>query len=350
MSVSRWKRSAAVLSNVVLATFGLNTAMNGQVATAAPSSIPAAVYGWAGDYHGELGIGQADADPHYVTPALAPANSGIVSVTGGNQYAVALTNTGGVLAWGDNANGQLGDGTQNDAVTPQAVPGLESGVKQAVANHGSTSYAVKTDGSVVSWGSNYNGELGNGTETGSLTPVAVQGLAGPVDHLTGGGGEALAVMADGTVDAWGTNEYGGLGDGTTTDRPYAAPVPGLSNIVAVGAGYDTSFAIDSSGNLYGWGGNAFGQLANGTTIDVLTPQLISGISNVVSVADYDNTVAALTSDGTAYVWGYGADGELGDGSTNTANEVPTAVSLPSPVAWSQCSRTTTDRSSPGVRA
>ena len=156
-----------------------------------------------------------------------PETPNLAAIDAGNGHTLALTGTGGVLAWGANSSGELGDGTNDGTGTPQPVPGLTSGVAQVTTSAYSASFARMTDGSVRAWGSNNNGELGDGSTTSRSTPVAVTGLTGPTADIAAGGFHGLAAMADGSVRAWGHNYFGTLGDGTTTQSLSAVPATGL---------------------------------------------------------------------------------------------------------------------------
>jgi hypothetical protein len=155
-------------------------------------------------------------------------------------------------------------------------------------------------GTVLAWGFNFDGELGNGTSgyfTESSTPVPVSGLSGVVT-VAGGYDHSLALRSDGTVWAWGSNSFGQLGNGTTTNSPTPVPVSGLSGVVAVAGGMDHSLALRSDGTVWAWGSNYWGQLGNGTTTDSLTPVQVGGLSGVVDVAGKRQKSLALKSDGT----------------------------------------------------
>src|SRR5262249_26778113 len=153
-----------------------------------------------------------------MSPGQVSDPSGVGFLTGGfgvaagSIYSLALRSDGSVLAWGDNANGNLGDGTVTLRVIPVQVNGLTagSGVTK-IAGSNSHSLALKTDGSLLAWGSNNVGQLGRGTFDG--TPAPIQNLAGLDAVAAGvGGTHSLAHKSDGTVLAWGLNLFGQLGD------------------------------------------------------------------------------------------------------------------------------------------
>ena len=157
--------------------------------------------------------------------------SGIVAITAGGTHTCALTTSGAVLCWGANDSGQLGDGTSLQRLTPTSVTGLGSGVAILAAGggySGSHTCALTIGGSVLCWGANGSGQLGDGTMTPRLTPVSVSGLGAGVSAISAGGSHTCALRTTGTVQCWGANESGQLGDGTTTQRLMPTAVSGLS--------------------------------------------------------------------------------------------------------------------------
>jgi alpha-tubulin suppressor-like RCC1 family protein len=146
-------------------------------------------------------------------------------------------------------------------------------------------------------------------------PVQVIGISFPLT-VTGGGFFSLAVMPDHTLRAWGANEYGQLGDGSTIDRPAPVQVSAvLSNVVQVSAGWKHAVALTSAGKAWTWGDDTYGQIGNGmtSTIGVSIPYEVPGLSNVIAVSGGDRFTAALLSDGTVWTWGWNGFGQLGDG-------------------------------------
>jgi alpha-tubulin suppressor-like RCC1 family protein len=142
-----------------------------------------------------------------------------MTIAAGNAFTVALRNdalSSSVWAWGINNNGQLGDGATTDVYTPVQVNGMIGTGAIGIAAGYDHAVAMKTDGTVWAWGSNNNGQLGNGTTTGSVTPVQVSGISG-VAAVAAGYFDSVALKIDSTVWTWGSNSNGQLGNGTTTD-------------------------------------------------------------------------------------------------------------------------------------
>ncbi len=247
---------------------------------------------------------------------------GVKMAGAGDDFTVILKADGSVMSWGANASGQLGDGTNEKRAVAVNVAGLSGVVALAVGP--SHSLAVKADGSVWAWGSNMHGKLGDGTGIYRNEPVQVSGLNG-VERVSVGQYHNLAVKEDGSVWAWGNNGSGRLGDGTTTSRSTPVQVSGLSGVKAVAAGTNHSVAVKSDGSVWAWGSNGIGQLGDGTTTIRRTPVQVSGLSGVKAVAAGYNFTMALKSDGTVWAWGSNESGRLGDGTT-TNRSTPVQVS------------------------
>lgn len=247
-------------------------------------------------------------------------------IAAGGWHSVVVCADSTVKAFGENATGQLGDGTSTDRSTPIAVPGLSSMV--AVSAGGDQleahSVALKSDGTVWAWGSNLYGGLGNGGTTNTTAPVQAIGLTNVI-AIAAGGWHTVALKKDSTVWTWGWNVDGQLGDGTTTDRTVAAKVNGLSDVVAIAAGTYHVLALKADGTVWAWGDNVSGQIGNGTTTDRTTPMQVSGLTDVVKIATGRFFSLAIKSDGSVWTWGENLYGQLGDGTTSDRN-VPVQVS------------------------
>ncbi len=246
----------------------------------------------------------------------------VTSVYGGARACIARMSDGTVWQWGYNVWGQLGDGTTTERHTPVQVHGPNDigylGSITAIMGGEPFNFALKSDGTVWAWGWNNFGSLGDGTNTDSHTPVQVSGLTS-VTALGGRGYHALALKSDRTVWAWGLNASGQLGDGTTTNRNSPVPVIGLGGVVAVTGGYNFSLATKADHTLWSWGANGNGELGNGTNAASYSPVRVSGLSNVVQASSGWKHAVAVTSDGTVWTWGLNATGQIGDGTTTNSN-------------------------------
>ena len=190
-----------------------------------------------------------------------------------------------------------------------AQTGSPSRIRSTVAAGESHTLAVMPDGTVRAWGYNEYGQLGDGTTRDRTAPVQVRGLDGVVS-VAGGYHHSLALKADGTVWAWGANEYGELGDGTTTWRATPVQVRGLSGIVSIAASDGYSIALKADGTIWIWGDNSMGMWSASR----LTPIPVNGVAGAVAIAAGRYHHLALKSDGT--VWSWGAMGQPAPVSVN----------------------------------
>lgn len=193
-------------------------------------------------------------------------------------------------------------------------------VTQLAAGYSHT-LALKSDGTVWAWGRNNNGQLGNGTTTGSAAPIQVTDLS-EITAVAAGDYYSVALKNNGTVWAWGYNINGQLGDGTTTQKTTPVQVSGLSGITAIAAGYRHTVALKNDGTVWTWGLNSYGQLGDGTTTQSTTPVQVPNLSEITATAAGNLHTIARKSDSTVYCWGFNDNGQLGDGSsTNKSSPV-----------------------------
>ncbi len=297
--------------------------LDGQEPTASDPAIGPTQGLFVGDYTLTAKAWKAGATPSATRTATyavsGPATP--VGVAAGHAHSLALRADGTALTWGNNTQGQLGEGTLTNRLLAVAVAGL-TGVRQLSAGDSYT-LARRADGGVVAWGSNSGGRLGDGTTTSRTLPVAVLNLADVV-QVSAGSSHGLAVEADGIVWAWGVNSAGQLGDGTTTGRAVAAPVVGLDGVTHVAGGSLYSLARRADGTLWSWGSNTTGQLGDGTTVGRSTPGVVLTLSGVTAMAAGGWHALALTDAGVVSTWGENADGQLGDGGS-TDRRIPAPV-------------------------
>ncbi len=235
-------------------------------------------------------------------------------IAAGYAHTCGLTRAGGVRCWGYNRFGQLGDGTAVDRRRPVGVFGLRRGVR-AIAAGGRHSCALMKAGAVECWGDNAHGELGDGTRTRRSKPVAVRGLHG-VRAVAAGEAFACALTGSGRVECWGDNRHGELGDGTSADRDRPVAVARLgTGVTAIALGYFHACALKRAGTVECWGYNGYGQLGDGATTDRREPVRVSGLAGVVAISAGGGHTCALTRAGAVRCWGSNRYGELGDGTT-----------------------------------
>ena len=286
---------------------------------------------WGFNGFGELGNGITTLEENWNPVAVSGLNNA-VAVSAGLDDTCALTNSGTVECWGANNWGQLAKSMPSESSLPVVVSGISNAIAVSVGQY--YACAVLTGGTAKCWGSGIHGDLGDGSEENTPTPTAVSGLSDAVAiSATGVGAFTCALISNGTVECWGLNGSGQLGNGTTDDVALTpVTVGGISNAVAISAGWDHACAVLATGSIECWGeggpvGPDAGVLGNGTTEGSSTPVLVSGLNTATSVsAGFADTCATL-SDGSAWCWGEGEGGGLGDGGT-TGSLIPVRVSEP----------------------
>jgi alpha-tubulin suppressor-like RCC1 family protein len=277
---------------------------------------------WGYNYYGELGNGTSTTSS---TPVdVTGLSSGVTAIATGYSHSCALTNAGGVECWGDNVNGELGNGTVSSiSPVPVNVTGLSSGVTAIAAGWVHTC-ALTNAGGVECWGDNGNGQLGDGTTTDSSTQVNVTGLSSGVTAIAGGNNFTCAVTSSGGVECWGVNNFGQLGNGTGTDSYIPVNVTGLSSgVTAITAGGSLTCAVTSSSEVQCWGDNG-GYIGNGQFVDSTTPVDVAGLSDVVAISAGTSYICAITSSNQLKCLGLNDNGELGNG-TRINRATPAAV-------------------------
>ena len=297
--------------------------------TATAQGLP---WSWGRNNQAQLGDGSTT-DSNVPVSVAYPTS--VVAMAGGYHHSLQLNVRTTVQAWGDNAYGQLGDGTSVDRPTPTFVLDPQGNCCLddviAIAAGIMHSMALKSDGSVWTWGNNQFGQLGDGSGVSSQLPVQVR--IDNVVAIAAGYLHSVALTADGIVWTWGSNQFGQLGDGTFQNRPVPVPVHYLRGIHvdAIAAGGSHTLArID--GRVMAWGDNAEGQLGDGTTNPpggrpvpqwVLDPSGKAYLSDVLVIGAGGRHSLAVRR-GARHVWAWGSDtyGQLGTGSCNTISVLP----------------------------
>ncbi len=278
---------------------------------------------WGQGISGTLGNGTTANAATPVVPTLA-ATVKVTQLSSETSLSLALTSTGQVYQWGAGVT------------TPTLVHFPSGTTVTRIAAESDAALALTSSGRVYAWGANANAELGDGNTNPVKTPVQVALPAGVVvTAIAGEGYGGLALASSGQVYGWGLNSHGGVGDGTTTERPTPVPVsvPAGITVTRVAAEFYTGLALASNGQVLAWGDNADGELGSDSTApESLAPVAVSlpAGDGVTAIAGEAFDGLALTSAGKVLAWGLGADGELGDHSPNSSN-TPVSVDLPSTV-------------------
>jgi alpha-tubulin suppressor-like RCC1 family protein len=325
-------------------------------------------FAWGSTYSGDLGDNNISSGLVPVAMDTTPGASAlygktVVGISAGFFHSLMLCSDGTVAACGSGQDGQLGYNFPQDQAVPVAVSTANSvsalfgKTVVAIAAGSACSLALCSDGTVASWGDNFSGELGDNSTKQRLAPVAVNRAPGSalynktVVAIAEGASHSLALCSDGTVVAWGDNNFGQLGDNKVSGSKSLVPVAvnrdsGTSalygkTVVAITAALAYSVALCSDGTVASWGYNYYGELGDGAVDNFVPPYgktVPVSVNRAPGSALYNKTVVgisageqfclALCSDGTAVSWGWNFEGQLGDNST-TDRSLPVAVNTSS---------------------
>jgi alpha-tubulin suppressor-like RCC1 family protein len=278
---------------------------------------------WGFNYSGQLGNGTTNV--HQFIPTPVNNAKDIVAIAAGGNHSLALKSNGTLLSWGGDTFGQLGDGGNNtDQPEPVAIIGAENII--AIATGGRHSLALKSDGTLLAWGGDDVGQLGNiATNATESSPIQVSG-ASDIIAIAAGSSHSLALKSNGTVLSWGSDSDGQLGDSDSIENQ-STPVPVLnaSNIIAISAGSNHSLALKSDGTILSWGSDFYGQLGDNDSVNKPKPVAVTEARNIVAISAGSSHSLALKADGTILSWGYDLHGQLGDGGINSVQLKPVSV-------------------------
>jgi alpha-tubulin suppressor-like RCC1 family protein len=255
-----------------------------------------------------------------VIPVPVRGAADVIAIAAGDHHSLALSSDGTVLTWGSNLHGQLGQGTRHVVEQRVALPVLRGATAIAAgANH---SLALLDDGTVLAWGHGVQGKLGDSSTLTSEVPVPVPGL----DHVTAiaaGWAHSLAITQDGAVWTWGRDLFQGPA-ATSGTLPGPTRVDGLGGAVAIAAGWGHSLVLLEDGQVWAWGFNDYGELGDGSTADPCTscgleapslprgePRPVLGLRDVAAIAAGEHHSLALRTDSTVWAWGRNVFGEVG---------------------------------------
>ncbi|BEP13699.1 hypothetical protein acdb102_20100 [Acidothermaceae bacterium B102] len=298
------------------------TSVSGNAGSVLAVRVDGSVWVWGDNSLGQIGLPSVVDTP---VPTPVPGLSAVVATASGQTTSYTLTTDGTVWASGMNDKGQLGDGTTNLSRVFSPVQGL--GPAKAIASAVGTGYALLRDGTVWSWGDNGRDQLGDGASGGFSThPVRVTGIVGATAIATTYQG-GYALLADGTVRAWGGGQGGALGNGATADSTLPVAVVGLAGVRALAnnAGTD-AFALKGDGTVWAWGPNNEGTIGDGTTTDRDLPTQVTGATGAVSIGVFGAAYAVMP-DGTMRSWGENSEGALGLGDTTNRPSPTTAPGI-----------------------
>jgi alpha-tubulin suppressor-like RCC1 family protein len=299
--------SAGDYSCVVSSCDGTRSVTSNVVRVRVFGGPPSPLISWGENSQAQAGIGNFV----FVVPPVATGLSDLVAVDGGRLHLTGIRGNGDVLTWGTQQFGALGN---NGAAVNVTTPTVINGVSDAVAVAAGTYFTLVLcgDGSVRGFGHNTSGELGDLTYNNRPAPVMTQ-IPGCVVGVAAGWYFSLFLSGDGRVYACGDNDKGQLGNGAQGSHSATpTPIAGLNDCIAVAAAGQTSYALKSDGSVWAWGQNNSGQLGNGTTTLSTVPVHVGSTSNMRSIAAGISNGYAIGNDGTAWAWGAVTSGQIGD--------------------------------------
>ncbi|MDG1540350.1 MAG: S8 family serine peptidase [Candidatus Thalassarchaeaceae archaeon] len=284
---------------------------------------------WGDNTNGQLGDGSR-------SPSLEPEKSSMplgrraVEISAGSYHTCSVFDDGSVRCWGSNEFGQLGDGTTIERTSPVPVELGQGMSALGISSGESHTCVILSDHSVKCWGQNSNGQLGDGTSIDSSSPIPTEMGGKDALSISTGSYHTCAIMSDRTVRCWGDNWNGQIGDGTNTDRatPVEISIPSNSSAVSLDAGAMHTCLGVNDGSMFCWGYNAYGQLGNGgnsnSNSPIAVPLSTNQLLTSVEVGLFHS--CALFDSGEIACWGDNSNGQLGDGS-QVGSTVPEIVSL-----------------------
>ena len=323
--------------------FALKTNKLNQVSACANCSIALSmdgkVFSWGWNQNGDLGNGNSsDVNiPVAVKTEGTPMKSKTISqISSGGIHNLALSMDGKVYAWGDNNNGQLGDGTTNNSNVPVAVKtnGTDMDGKTIVQVSAGDEHtiALDTEGNIYEWGTMFG--IYSRITTPRLLDVVGTVIANKIiTKVVAGNRYSAAIASDGTVYAWGDNSNFGINSKTPVKLDFFG-----KNIESISLGDSHALAIASDGTVYAWGNNFYGQLGNGTNANSTVPVKVSIIGGLptnkaLKVEVGSNHSIVVTTNGEVYAWGKNIDGQLGNGTNVGSSSTPVLVKTESPSAF-----------------
>ena len=296
------------------------------------------LFTWGSNSQGQLGSGAAITVSRSSPGTTAGGGINWKQVACGYSFGAAIKTDGTLWTWGANASGQLGDNSAVSKLSPVTTAGGGTNWKQTACGYFHTA-AIKTDGTLWTWGSNNRGQLGANlaTNVSRSSPATTAGAGANWRQVAACTYATFAIKTDGTLWAWGNNNGGQLGDNTIVNK--SSPVTtagGGTNWKQVACAYNHTTAIKTDGTLWTWGGNAFGQLGDNTTTPRSSPATTAGAgTDWKQVACGSFYTAAVKTDGTLWTWGGNSSGQLGANLTTTVSRSSPGTTAGGGTNWKQ---------------
>jgi alpha-tubulin suppressor-like RCC1 family protein len=295
--------------------WNLSAASKAKGAGTWPTPPAIRLYSWGNGVTGALGLGNST---YYSSPKQVGALSDWLSISAGAYFVASIKTDGTLWSWGKNNHGQLALGNTTNYSSPKQVGALTNWLETSCGRY--HCLALKTDGTIWSWGRNNNGQLGLNisTLTNRSSPSQI-GSSTDWDYISAGGNSNGAIKTDGTLWTWGYNADGQLGIGVAPGTNFSSPVQvgALTNWLRVSVGYYHMFATKTDGTLWSWGGNLTGPLGLGNQTDYSSPKQIGSLTNWGTISAGLRRSYSVKTDGTLWSWGNGNTGALGLGNTTS---------------------------------
>jgi len=296
---------------------------------------------WGSNEFGQLGDGTTIERTNPVIISLGVGKTA-TSVSSGEGHTCAIMDDKTIKCWGDNSNGQLGDGTKSSSSSPIAISLGSQDLALSISSGSYHTCALTTDREVKCWGDNYHGQLGLGDNVDRLSPKLVNlPVNGTVISISSGSFHTCAALSNAEVYCWGFNAYGQLGDFSTNNSNVPVKARLLENQIPtqVSSGVFHTCSLLDGGGIACWGDNTVGQLGDGTLISSTIPIIADSPvdSSALSISVGQRHSCAIMDDATLYCWGYNEFGQLGDGVTDNQNSPVNIDLMHGSAAQIQCS-------------
>ena len=278
------------------------------------------LYMWGGATYGALGNGDDTTNISAPVQLGALTDWSVVSCGTRQTHAIKTDNT--LWSWGHNEDGKLGDGTTVNKSSPVQIGALTDWESVSAGDY--HSLAIKTDNTLWAWGAASVGRLGDGTTTAKSSPVQIGALTDWAQVSAAPGSHSAAIKTDGTLWTWGNGGSGRLGHGTTSHLSSPTQVGALTTWAFVAASGSGTFAIKTDGTLWSWGSGSNGMLGDGTTVNKSSPVQVGALTDWSSISAWVQVLSVKT-DGTLWSWGSHSNGGLGDGQDAAAKSSPVQV-------------------------
>ena len=280
---------------------------------------------WGRNNKGQLGLGDTT---NRSSPVQVGSLTNWFLAGGGYHYNVAVKTDGTLWTWGYNYAGRLGLGDTTDRASPVQVGSLtdwKGSSSDEVLDDGHTKLGsghygvniIKSDGTLWGWGRNYYWTVGDNSQTNRSSPVQIGSATNWASVSPSHHSHNAAIKTDGTLWSWGYNPFGNTGHGDTTDRSSPVQVGSLTDWKFVSCGIYYTIAVKTDGTLWGWGWNVYGELGTGNTTTYSSPVQVGSLTNWLRPMATNQSSRVIKTDGTLWAWGHNGNGILGTGNTTT---------------------------------